>query len=76
MRYKETEEIEELFGSAFGIDLHVAPGTDASATAAFLVRSEQLDELLQTVHAGLIEEPPARVLKPHAPSPVNEVVES
>jgi len=24
MRYRETEEIEELFGNAFGIDLHVA----------------------------------------------------
>ncbi len=28
MRYKETEEIEELFGSAFGIDLHVARAGD------------------------------------------------
>jgi GMP synthase (glutamine-hydrolysing) len=28
MRYRETEEIEELFGSAFGIDLHVARAGD------------------------------------------------
>ncbi len=28
MRYNETEEIEELFGSAFGIDLHVARAGD------------------------------------------------
>ncbi|MEN8261255.1 MAG: glutamine-hydrolyzing GMP synthase [Pseudomonadota bacterium] len=28
MRYRETEEIEELFGNAFGIDLHVAHSGD------------------------------------------------
>jgi GMP synthase (glutamine-hydrolysing) len=28
MRYNETEEIEELFGSAFGMDLHVAHSGD------------------------------------------------